>query len=247
MPFNLFRILLLCVACLFTGHVYAKDHSLTVRVGNPLLELQLFPGRGYPKFHAVEKNETITIEKSRAGWYQVVTEDGIEGWVHRRDMVNLTDLEGNLVDFTIPKWYEVQDPWQLGLLGAEFGGIGAYNVLLGYRFTPNLSTEIHYSQAFGDFSTTKLANINLVHQPFPKWRYSPFFSLGAGVIKTFPDAILVEAEDEEDSVLTVGTGLFIYLNHKVMARLEYNKHTVLTTQDSNDEIEEWKAGLSVLF
>lgn len=243
---NLLTIALLCLL-IAAGPVAARDKPLQVELRGPLLELQWFAGRAYPKFHAVEKYETLTLLKSRAGWYKVATAEGVTGWVHRRNMLNLYDEKGQLLDFSEPRWDEVEHPWQLGLLGSELGGVGAYNVLLGYRFTPNLSTELKYTQAFGDFSNVKLANLSLVHQAFPQWRYSPFFSLGAGVLKTFPDAILVEAEDREDSVLTVGTGLFIYFNHRVLARLEYNKHTVLTTQDNNDEVDEWKAGLSVLF
>ncbi len=237
--------LLLSVA--FAPAAYARDTPLSVTVKGPFVELQLFPGRGYPKFHAVEKHQQLRLLKSRAGWYKVATEDGVEGWVHRRDLVDIYDDTGKLVDFSVPNWSDAADPWHMGLLGSQLGGVGAYNLLLGYRFTANFSTELRYSQAFGDFSNTKVANLSLVHQAFPHWRYSPFFSLGAGVLKTFPDAVLVEAEDRQDSVLTLGTGLFIYLNHKVVVRFEYNKHTVLTTQANNDEVEEWKAGLSVFF
>lgn len=246
MPLNLFSIVIVVLLC-FTSNAHAKDDPITVVVGAPFIELQLFPGRGYPKFHAVEKHQIIKILKSRAGWYLIATEDGIEGWVRRRDLEPLYALDGTLLDFSEHEWHEAEDPWQLALLGGKLDGDGAYNIMLGYRFTPNLSAELKYTQAFGDYYNVKLASAHVVHQAFPKWRISPFFTLGAGVLKTFPDAVLIEAEDREDSVLTVGTGLFVYLHHKVIARLEYNKHTVLTTQDNNDEVEEWKAGLSVLF
>ena len=246
MPLNPFTILLALLLC-FTANSYAKDDPVTVVAGSPLIELHTFPGRGYPKFHAVEKHEVLRILKSRGDWYLLATEDGKEGWAPREDLQKLYDLDGTPLDFSIPKWHEAKDPWQLGLMGVTLDGAGAYNVILGYRFTGNNSVELKYTQAFGDFSNTKLASLALVHQTFPNWRYSPFFTLGAGVLKTFPDAVLVEATDPEDTVLTVGTGLMIYFNYKVIARLEYNKHTILTTQDNNDEAEEWKAGLSVLF
>ncbi len=245
MPYK--AVLLLFCSMAICLAAQAKDPAVKVTVGAPFVELQLFPGRGYPKFHAVEKHQTLTLIKSRAGWYHVATEDGIEGWVHRRDLHTLYAADGTPLDFSIPEWFEAENPWQLGLAGGTFDGDGAYNVMLGYRFTPHLSTELRYTQAYGNYYNVKLANVVLMHQAFPEWRYSPYFALGAGVLKTFPDAVTVEAEDLEDSVLTVGTGLLIYLNHKVIARLEYSKHTVLTTQDTNDEGEEWKAGLSVMF
>lgn len=245
---NLAQSLAVWTSIATIGAISSTVHAEEVVVAAPFIELQLFPGRGYPKFHTVEKNQTLRLLKSRVNWYQVVTSDGIEGWVHRRDMHSLRDADGLLLDFSVPSWHETQEaPWQVSLLGGELDSAGAYNVILGYRFTSNISLELKYTQAFGETSNVKLASAAVVHQAFPEWRYSPFFTLGAGVIKTDPDAILVDAEDDQDSVLSVGAGIMIYLNHRIMARIEYNQHTVLTTQDTNQEAKEWKAGLSVLF
>jgi len=226
---------------------WRKNKGMIVTIGSPYVEIYLFPGRGYPRFHVAEKFEKLRIFKSRAGWYKVETQDGKIGWVTNKSLYEVYDQDGKLVNFSPPPWGEADNPWQFGMLAGTLDKSIAYTLYTGYRFTPNISAELKYSQAFGDFSNVKLASGSLVHQPFPKWRVSPFFVWGAGALQTFPDAILVEAEDQVDSVITVGGGFMIYLAHNLVTRIEYNQHTILTTRESNEEVEEWKAGFSVLF
>ncbi len=221
--------------------------GIVVVVGAPFIELYVEPGRGYARFHAVEKNERLRLFKTRTDWFKVETEDGKVGWVPRRALVNLYDTEGYPLELRTPSWSEAQYPWQMGLLAGEMEGASTYTVYGGYRFTANISGEIKYTQAFGDTYNTKLGSLMLLHQPFPHWRASPFFTLGAGNMKVFRDGVLVKAEDEKDNAVTVGGGLMFYITHKVVARFEYNQHTLLTTRDNNQEVEEWKAGFSVLF
>lgn len=248
--------LFLPLLCLIAYSCYAEgdegvewlgNKGIVVVVGSPFIEMYVEPGRSYARFHAVEKNQRLRIFKSRAGWYQVESEDGKIGWVPRHALLNVYDTDGYPLDFSTPSWSEAQNPWQLGLLGSSFSGAQAYTVFTGYRFTPNNSIELRYTQAFGEFSNVKLGSLMVVHQLFPQWRYSPFFTMGAGLVKTYPDATLVAAEDEKDTAVSVGGGLIYYLNHKISARIEYNHHTILTTRDNNEEVDEWKAGFSVLF
>jgi opacity protein-like surface antigen len=248
-----FGAALLCSAWLHPAQAQEESSSwrnregIVVVVGAPFIELYVEPGRGYARFHAVEKNERLRLFKTRTDWFKVETEDGKVGWVPRRALVDLYDTEGYPLELQTPSWSEAQYPWQLGLLAGEMAGASTYSVYGGYRFTSNISAEIKYTQAFGDTSNTKLTSLMLVHQPFPHWRASPFFTLGAGNMKIFRDGVLVKAEDEKDNAVTVGGGLMFYVTHKIIARLEYNQHTLLTTRDNNEEVEEWKAGFSVLF
>lgn len=227
---------------------WQDEDGVVVVVGSPFIELYVQPGRGYARFHAVEKNERLRLFKTRTDWYKVETQDGKIGWVPRRALTDLYDTEGYPLDFRIPSWSEAKHPWQMGLMAGEMDGATTYTVYGGYRFTPNISAEIKYTQAFSDTnSNTKLGSVMLLHQPFPQWRASPFFTLGAGTMKFFRDGVQVKTADDKDNAVTVGGGLMFYISHKVIARFEYNQHTLLTTRDNNQEVEEWKAGFSVLF
>lgn len=246
----------LCVLCLAAHPSLARSETeiawhnqqgIVVVVGSPFVDVYVQPGRGYARFHVVEKNQRMRLFKKRGAWYKVETEDGKFGWVKQQELQRVYDTDGYLLDFTVPQWHEAANPVQFGLLGGTMNDAVAYNVYAGYRFTPNISAEIRYARGFGDFTSVRMATANLVHQPFPNWRYSPFFTLGAGALETLPDAVLVDAADEQDNVVSVGGGLMVYLSHKVVIRLEYNMHTMLTTRETNQEVEEWKAGLGVMF
>ncbi len=226
---------------------WSDDEGIIVVVGSPYIELYKFHHRGYPRFHAIEKNEHIRIFKTHVGWYKVETEDGKVGWTPRRDLHTLFDLAGNPLDFSIHSWDENRDQWQLGLLGGVTDGALSYTVYTGYGFTPNISAEIKYTQTFAESSTIKQAHLMLVHKLFPRWRVTPFFTLGAGLVKTLPHTTIERSVDREDTALTVGAGVTGYISHNVLLRIDYNSHTILTTQAQNKEIEEWKVGFSVLF
>lgn len=254
-PALIWALLLPLLGCLtYTNHALADANStwqstdgVVVVVGSPYIELHVKPGRSYARFHAVEKGQRLRLFKNRAGWYKAETQDGKFGWIPRRALHTVYDTEGYPLDFSAPTWREADNPWQLGLIGSRFGSAKAYTVFGGYRFTPNISTELRYTQAFGDNTHYKLGTLVLMHQLYPEWKASPFFAMGAGKIQIYRDSVNAISADENDVTINVGAGLIYYLTHNVSARIEYNHHTLLTTRDNNEEVDEWKAGFSVLF
>ena len=92
-----------------------------------------------------------------------------------------------------------------------------------------------------------MATANILMHPFPKWRLSPYFTIGSGVIEIKPHTTIVHAEDRTDEIAHVGMGANLYLSDRFMLRMEYKRHTVLTSRDDNEEIDQWKAGFSVFF
>ena len=90
-----------------------------------------------------------------------------------------------------------------------------------------------------------MGTANLVVYPFPKRRISPFFEIGSGIIHIEPQTTIVQTEDRTDEIVHVGAGANIYISRRFVFRVEYKRHTVLTSRDDNEEINEWKAGFSV--
>ena len=82
---------------------------------------------------------------------------------------------------------------------------------------------------------------------FPEWRVTPFFALGTGQIHTVPKATLVATTDRTDPVAHVGFGVRTYMTRRLIFRAEYKTYVVFTTRNDNEEIREWKAGLSFFF
>ena len=174
---SVWRVCLLALALLAItpGPAEAAEKELRkVAVADPYLEMHTGPGRGYPKFHVVDRGETVEILMQRTDWFLVRDADGDEGWVDQAQM-ELTlkpdgsefDLESaDIEDFTNAKW-------ELGVLAGDFGGANIVSLYGGYSLNPNVSIEAWGSQILGNFSNGWMGSVNLTHETWPDWRISP--------------------------------------------------------------------------
>ena len=242
---RLAALLLALIGLLFTAIAAAEQE---VRIAEPFIELHTGPAAGYPVLQVVERGEPLTLLLRRAGWFKVRAADGREGWVPDAALSATLGRQGETVtvagadesDFRARRW-------ELGVSGGEFAGASLIGLSAGWQGTENLSLELNLSQALGRYSSNRLLGLRVLNQPFPDWRWSPYFALGAGIIQTDPAATLVRTEDREDEFATVGLGVKVYLTRRFMARLEYNAYVVFTSTDDNEEIDEWKAGFAFFF
>lgn len=242
------RILLFLCLALTAASSYGREKGVDVVVTDAYAEVHTGPGRGHPVFHVIEKGETVHLFKRHTDWYRARTKEGKVGWIHRDELRNTLGTGGEIIEFNeVDREQYRKRKWELGVGGGTFSGSRAFHMYMGYHLTQNLSTELRFTQAFGSFSNSKLLAANIVHEPFPQWNVSPFFTLGSGVTRISPSSDIVQTEDRENSVLTVGGGFLFYVSRSFMFRLEYNDHTLLTQRENNEEVDEWKAGFSVFF
>lgn len=221
---------------------------LVVTVNAAYIDVYSGPGRGYPIFHALAKGEPITLLKSRTEWIKIKTRRGTTGWIARESMQNTLDPSGQVPDFSDQTTSDaVTGRAELGVALGDFGGADSLGVSLGYRFTRNLTAEVHYAHHTGQFSDSESVALALIHQPFPEWRVSPFVGIGTGQIKIHPSATLVETEDRQDNVLLASVGTYVYVSRRFFLRAEYVNHYLLTTRDNNDEVHQWRVGFNVFF
>lgn len=246
---QLLSLLLLLGAGLgYSLPTYAKKAPIRVVVSTIYIDVFSGPGRGSPVFHVLEKGETITLLKRKTDWIKIETDKGIKGWVRRRDMVGTEGANGELVELGIPDRDDFsQRHWEFGFTSGEFDGIPSLGVNAGWRFTKNLSAELRFSQATGNFSYSQIATVGLSHQAFPEWRFSPFFTLAVGSITTERRAREVQREDNSDEIYLAGIGGYYYFTHRFLIRAEYNQYTSLPTLDENFNLNEWRLGLSAFF
>jgi hypothetical protein len=219
-----------------------------VTVADPYLEMRTGPGRGYPIFHVVDRGEDVDIIKRRTDWFLVRASNGKEGWVNRAQMERTLQPDGDQVSFqpaTIQDFTNAR--WETGLLAGDFGGANIISAYGSYSLNPNVSTELWLSQILGTFSNGYMASVNIVHETWPEWRFSPFFTLGTGVIHTMPKSTIVQGPDRTDPIGHVGGGFRIYVTRRFLLRAEYKSYVVFTSRDENEEVEEWKAGFAFFF
>jgi hypothetical protein len=241
----------LCVVVLLVAPAVpleAADDYRSVAIADPYLEMHTGPGRGYPVYHVVDRGETVDIIKQRTDWFLVRAANGKEGWVDRAQMELTLQRDGeqfSLRRATIDDFTNAR--WETGILAGDFGGANSISVYGSYSLNPNVSVELWGTQILGNFSNGWMASGNIVHEAFPEWRVSPFFTLGAGYIRTEPKSTIVLPEDRNDQIGHVGAGFRIYVTRRFLLRAEYKSYVVFTSRDENEEIEEWKAGFAFFF
>jgi len=227
---------------------WAAAEHYTVTVADPYLELHTGPGRGYPRFHAVERGETIEILKRRTDWFLVRDARGNEGWVPRAQLELTLRPDGGQVRLVDADRQDLLDSrWEVGVLSGDYGGANVISIYGAFSLNPHVSVELWGSHLLGNFSNGWAASVNVVHETWPEWRVSPFFTLGAGYIHTEPKSTIVQGEDRSDQTAHVGAGLRFHATRRFILRAEYKSYVVFTSRDDNEEVEEWKAGFAFFF
>ena len=217
-------------------------------VADPYLEMHTGPARGYPVFHVVDRGESVEIIKQRTDWFLVRDADGDEGWVDQAQMELTLNPDGSEVDFQRANLEDfTNSKWEIGALAGDFGGANIVSLYGAYSLNPHVSLEAWGSQILGNFSNGWMASVNVVHETWPDWRVSPFFTLGAGYIRTEPKSTIIQGEDRNDQIGHAGAGFRVYMTRRFVFRAEYKTYVVFTSRNDNEEVEEWKVGFAFFF
>ena len=217
-------------------------------VADPYLEMHTGPARGYPVFHVVDRGETVEIIMQRTDWFLVRDADGDEGWVDQAQMELTLNPDGSEVDFQRATLEDLTNSkWEIGALAGDFGGANIVSLYGAYSLNPHVSLEAWGSQILGNFSNGWMASVNVVHETWPDWRVSPFFTLGAGYIRTEPKSTIIQGEDRNDQIGHAGAGFRVYMTRRFVFRAEYKTYVVFTSRNDNEEVEEWKVGFAFFF
>jgi hypothetical protein len=226
----------------------AQEKLLQVFVSEPYLELSTGPGRGYPVFHVVEREASIDVLHRRTDWFKVRDEQGVEGWARARDMRRTKLADGSPFVFNLGDMAGfTTHNWEIGIGGGDYGGANLINAYGSYSLTDNMKVELTLSQFLGNSSNGYKAEAGLLHVILPERRLSPFLEIGTGVVYVEPRATIVLPEDRTDQTAYVGAGLRFYLTRRFFMRADYRWHTIFTSRDDNEELEEWKVLIACFF
>ncbi|MEE9342846.1 MAG: SH3 domain-containing protein [Gammaproteobacteria bacterium] len=225
----------------------ASEDFSQVMVADPYIELHTGPGRGYPVFHIVERNNPVEILKEKTGWYKVRSRKGKQGWV-KREQLQQTLFAGKPLQIDAANLDSFRRyKKEIALLIGDFDGADVMTITGTWYLSQALGIEASASRVLASFSDSTHASISLVSRPLDFWRLSPFFMLGTGIIETDPKVTLVQESDAVDQTAHVGIGANLYLSRHFMFRVQYLNHVIFDSSDDNQEIDEWKAGFSLFF
>jgi len=235
----------LVLAAVLLGLPADAKYQPEVVVSDPYIDMHTGPGRGYPIFYVAAQGDRITILKEQTEWYKVRTPRGKEGWVNISQMSSTLDLDGQPVEFPTYGLNEFgKRRWTFGFGAGDFGGARILSATGTFALTPNIRAELVASEVLGDYYDASIDKYSIVMSPFPEWRISPFFEIGSGMINVNPQTTIVQSQDRTDEIAHAGVGADVYLSKRFIFRAEYKRHTVLTSRDDNEEIDEWIAGFS---
>jgi hypothetical protein len=239
---------LLLLAGICAPVVGAAREYLQLFVTEPYLELHTGPGRGYPVFHAVPREQSVDVLFRRTDWFKVRTERGVEGWASQSDLLKTVLADGSPFVFPLgDRAGFTNHRWEMGIFVGELGSATLVSAYAAVSLNSQLQIEGAVGNFLGTFSNGVTGDIGFAHIILPEARLSPFLTLGVGLIHTEPKATLVQPTDRTEQTAYVGGGLRYYLTRRFFLRAEYKAHWIFTRRNENEETDEWKLGFAFFY
>ena len=219
-----------------------------VQVTDPYIELRTGPGRGFPVFFVAAKSEWIQIELRFTDWYKVRTDADKIGWVHRRQLATtLTEAGGQKTfrDLVLDDYLGRRV--QMGAAWGRFKSEPMLKLWTSYKLSDTLGIEGDLGQVQGVFSGTDFWHVDLVAEPWSDPRLSPFFGIGFGKFRNFPNQSLVGAVLTDAKLAHAGIGLRYHLSDRFVLRADYSLYTAFLADTRSSEYRAFTTGLSFFF
>ncbi len=116
----------------FGSNWFGPDEPLQVSVNDAYINVYTGPGRGYPIFHVIEREEIVTLLKSRTRWIKIKIKRGIVGWIKRDDMQFTLALDGSKPEFPDTKQADyLVNRFEMGAAYGDFAGADSMTINLG--------------------------------------------------------------------------------------------------------------------
>ena len=222
--------------------------SELVQISDPYIELRSGPGRGYPIFFVAPRNDWIEIELRHTDWFRIRTEDNKVGWVSRQQLESTLTAAGSAKTFrdVLLDDYLTRKV-QLGAAWGHFKSEPMLKLWTSYRLSDTLSLEGTLGQVQGVFSGTDLWHVDLLIEPWSDHRFSPFFGVGVGKFKNFPNLSLIGAQDTDAKLAVARLGVRYYLTERFVMSGDYSLYTAFLNDQRSTQYNAWTIGLSFFF
>jgi opacity protein-like surface antigen len=239
---------LLLLASLCAPALSAAREYLQLFVAEPYLELHTGPGRGYPVFHVVPRDGSVDVLFRRTDWFKVRTERGVEGWASQADMLKTVLADGTPFHFELgDRTGFTSHRWEMGLFAGQYGGATLVSGYGAWSLNSQLQLELAVGNYLGKFSNGIIGDLGFAHVIAPEARWSPFLTIGLGLVRVQPKATLVQPVDRTEESAYVGGGVRYYLTRRFFLRAEYKAHYIFTKRNENEVADEWKLGFAFFY
>ena len=230
------------------ANAQASSKTERLQITDPYIELHTGPGRGFPVFFVAPRAQWISIEMRHTDWFKVRTDDGKVGWVSREQLETTLTASGATKSFRDVLLDDyLSRRVQLGAAWGRFKSEPMLKLWTSYRLSETLSLEGTLGQVQGVFSGTDLWHVDLMAEPWSDQRISPFFAVGVGKFKNFPNLSLVGAQTTDAKLANVSLGVRYYLSDRFVLRADYTLYTAFVADTRSTEYRAFTAGLSFFF
>jgi hypothetical protein len=226
----------------------ADTKTERLQITDPYIELHTGPGRGFPVFFVAARAQWITIELRHTDWFKVRTDDDRIGWVNRAQLETTLTAGGAAKTFRDVLLDDyLSRRVQLGAAWGQFKSEPMLKVWTSYRLSETLSLEGTLGQVQGVFSGTDFWHLDLLAEPWSDRRFSPFFAVGVGKFKNFPNLSLVGAQPTDAKLANASLGLRYHVSDRFVLRADYSLYTAFVADTRSTEYRAFTAGLSFFF
>ena len=217
-------------------------------VADPFLEMRTGPGRGYPVFFVVARGQAVVVELRHTDWYKLRAEGGQLGWVHRAQLETTLTAVGSRKTFRdIALDDYLARRVQLGGASGRFKSEPMLKLYASYKLSDTLSVEGNLGQVQGVFSGTNFWHVALHAEPWSDRRLSPFFGVGVGQFRNFPNLSLVGASITDAKLAHAIVGARYYLSERFVLRADWALYTAFVSDQRSTEYRALSAGVSFFF
>ncbi len=222
--------------------------SEQLTVSDPFLEMRTGPGRGYPVFFVVARGQSVVVELRHTDWFKLRAEGGQQGWVHRKQLETTLTAAGSSKTFRdIALDDYLARRVQMGAAWGRFKSEPMLKVYASYKLSDTLSIEGDLGQVQGVFSGTNFWHAALHSKPWSDQRLSPFFGVGVGQFKNFPNLSLVGATNTDAKLAHAIVGARFHLSERFVLRADWAIYTAFVADQRSTEYRAVTAGVSFFF
>jgi len=225
---------------------------MRLTVIDPYAEVRTGPGRGYPVFYAIEQGEIIEVITRRPGWFEVRAGNGQTGWTSTAELSRTMQASGEPADLPSVSYGDyLTRSWRAGLktgqfINGELDGVDMFSATAGYRALSWLGVELELGNVFGNDVRGRFYGLNVLAEPFTRWRFSPFVTYGIGELSVDSQPKLVPLNIEESSFDTYSMGVNYYIGRNFLIKGSYRWFTV-DTDIETERVEAWNIGFNAFF
>ena len=231
-----------------TASMSRSQKTERLQVTDPYIELRTGPGRGFPVFFVTKRGDFIEIELRHTDWYRVKTDDGKVGWVTRQQLESTLTAAGATKSFRDVLLDDyLSRKVQLGGAWGHFHSEPMLKLWTSYRLSETLSLEGTIGQVQGVFSGSDFWHINVVSEPWSDRRISPFFGVGIGKFKNFPNLSLIGATTTDAKLANAQVGVRYHLTDRFVLQVDYSLYTAFVSDQKSTEYRALTAGVSFFF